>query len=189
MPLWGNQDNASGNQKPLFANTSNAYSNSSINGTVANTAKYYGQVYGVSAAETQNVSSDHVSAGWVSQKIGRGGISSINIVNGGTGYNANGYLKFTDNTSALGILAGGANANVSFTVNVTNVIVAVTINNPGDGYALTPTATANLTNTTAASFEVILGGRAGRRQYETLVAMGSITGDDGAKDNVFFVGV
>ena len=42
MPLWGNKDYPNSNSKPLYANTSNAYSNSTINGNQANTDTYYG---------------------------------------------------------------------------------------------------------------------------------------------------
>jgi len=195
MPLWGNIDYASGNQKPVFANTSNAYSNSTINGVSANTVGRYGNMYGVSAQESQNVRSDQgVTAGWVSQKIGTGPIATITINNPGAGYNANGFLIITNNSSIAGAVSGGANANIAFFVSANansqlNVITSVVINNPGDSFALPPTLTANGSNLVAASFTLTLGGRAGRRQYETIVAMGSITGDDGAKDNVFFVGV
>jgi hypothetical protein len=35
MPAMGNKDYSTGNNKPLYANTSNAYSNSVINGNQA----------------------------------------------------------------------------------------------------------------------------------------------------------
>ena len=44
MPLWGNQDVANGIFKPVFANTTNAWSSSTINGAKANTNKFYGNI-------------------------------------------------------------------------------------------------------------------------------------------------
>ena len=113
MPLWGKLDNASGNQKPLFANTSNAYSNSTINGTKANTAKYYGNMYGVSASEMPNTvpTTTHPQhAGWVSQKIGTGPVTALTITGRGTGINANGFILLTDTS----YLKQGNNVNISF---------------------------------------------------------------------------
>ena len=53
MSLWGNLDNATGNDKPLYANTSLTTSSSTINGAKANTVKYYGVVAGVSVTEEE----------------------------------------------------------------------------------------------------------------------------------------
>lgn len=70
MPLWGNVDTVSGNQKPVFANTGPSTANT-------NPAKImYGNVWGVSVTEKSNTSGDGpktTHAGWVSQKIGTGG--------------------------------------------------------------------------------------------------------------------
>tara|TARA_R110000868_G_scaffold348788_4_gene609981 strand:- start:118 stop:717 length:600 start_codon:yes stop_codon:yes gene_type:complete len=199
MPLWGNLDTASGNQKPLFANTSNAYSNSTINGTAANTNTYYGNMYGVSAGEEANAVKAGAHSGWVSQKIGTGPVSAV-TVSGGAGINANGFLVLTDTS----YLRQGVNANVSFVMANTqntlerfstnptwNGVGSVTIVNGGSGYSNVTAITvrvSNAANTTQPTVTLTLGGRAGRIQYETIVATGSITGDD-ARDNVYFVGV
>lgn len=199
MPLWGNLDTASGNQKPLFANTSNAYSNSTINGTAANTNTYYGNMYGVSSGEQANATKGGAHSGWVSQKIGTGPVSAV-TVSGGAGINANGFLVLTDDS----YLRQGVNANVSFVMANTqntlerfstnptwNGVGSVTIVNGGAGYSNVAAITArvsNAANTTQPTVTLTLGGRAGRIQYETIVATGSITGDD-ARDNVYFVGV
>jgi len=50
----------------------------------------------------------------------------------------------------------------------------------GGLYANTPIATANQGN---AVFTITMGGRANRVQYETIVAMGSMTGD-GSDDRI-----
>lgn len=201
MSLWGNLDNATGNQKPLFANTSLTTSNSTINGTAANTVKYYGIVAGVSVTEEERANSlpQHPThAGWVSLKVGTGPISKITAT-GGTGINASGFLIVTDGSS----LGKGANVNISFTTansqntlqvfstnSAWNTIGTLTIVNGGDGFSNVSAITVrtNGANTSQPTFTVTLGGRAGRIQTETLIAMGSITGDDAA-DNVWYSGV
>lgn len=193
MSLWGNKDYATGNNKPVYANTSPSASNSTINGSKANTAKYYGNVWGVSNTEAANTLADGPKvqhAGWVSQKIGTGPIQTVTIVSGGSGYNSAGFLTVSG--------GGGANANISYTIaNVANTLQAfstnpawntiatITIVNGGDSFTTTPTVIAGGANTNAASFLVTLGGRAGRKSYETLVAMGSVTLDNSADDTYF----
>lgn len=201
MSLWGNLDNATGNDKPVFANTSNAYSNSTINGNAANTDTYYGMVMGVSTGEMANTSTKPqkpAHAGWVSVKYGTGSITGISV-SGGTGINSAGYLIITD-ISAHG---QGTGANISYTTaNAQNVLQSyssnaqlntfgtLTIVNGGSGYS-NASALTIVTNKTAISngtFTATLNGRAGRIKTEVLVAMGSITGDD-PRDNVLFTGI
>lgn len=201
MSLWGNKDYVTGNNKPLFANTSNAYSNSTIHGTVANTNAYYGIVVGVSPGEmanTTNSAKTPAHAGWVSMKIGTGPVASISV-SGGTGINAAGYLNLTDRS----VHGQGASANISFTTanaqntlqsyssnSTLNTYGTLTIVNGGSGFSNVAAigVTTNGANTSLGTFTITLGGRAGRVSTETLVAMGSITLDD-PRDNVFFSGV
>lgn len=198
MGLWGSLDNASGNQKPIFANTSNATSESTINGSVANTYKHYGMVMGVSATEMAAHPDRAQHAGWVSIKYGTGPVTAI-AASGGSGINAAGYLLLTD-TSPHG---QGTGVNASFTIansqntlqsysanSAWNTISTITIVDGGSGWsnASEITVTTNGANTSLPTFTVSLGGRAGRIQSETLVAMRNITGDDPA-DNVVFSGV
>lgn len=198
MSLWGNDDNATGNNKPKYANTSYRVSNSTINGSKANTAKYYGAVYGVSATEqgnTLSIAAGHhpAHAGWVSQKIGTGPIKSISITNGGKGYNTAGFLTINgggDGTVNVSYtIANSLNVLESYSTNAHyNTIATLTIVNGGAGFNTAPTVRATAGNISPATFAVTLGGRAGRVNYETLVSMGSIAGDDPA-DNVYFQGV
>lgn len=201
MSLWGNIDYPTSNLKPVFANTTNASSNSTINGTSANTNKFYGVVAGVSVTETEssNTLPQHPEhAGWVSLKVGTGPIKGISV-SGGTGINAAGYLTITD-TSVLG---QGKDANISFTTaNAQNTLASYstnstlntfgtfTIANGGSLYSNSAAITirTNGANTSLGTFTVTLGGRGGRIQTETLVAMGSITLDD-PRDNVYFSGI
>jgi hypothetical protein len=202
MPLWGNKDYPTQNNKPLFANTSNSSSNSSINGTAANTNQYYGIVSGVSATEltgTLGAANHPQHAGWVSLKIGTGPVSAVSITNGGQGINAGGFIVISDNS----YLRQGTNANISFTIansqnslqsystnSALNAISTLTIVNGGSLYsnvsALTYTVSGSATVQPTVS--ITLGGRAGRYSAETLIAMGSITLDD-PRDNVYFSGI
>jgi hypothetical protein len=111
MSLWGNLDGRTGNNKPVYANTTYRISNSTINGNEANTAKYYGATYGISATEASNTLADGkkvAHAGWVSQKIGTGPVASIAITSGGQGYNAAGFLTISG--------GGDGTINVSYTI-------------------------------------------------------------------------
>jgi hypothetical protein len=200
--LWGNLDTVSGNQKPVFANTSNAHSNSTINGSAANTNTYYGNVMGVSATEEQTtlgLTQHPTHAGWVSVKYGTGPVTSITATNG-SGINAAGYLLLTDLSAQP---KSGANVNASFTIansqntlqsystnSAWNTISTITVTNGGDGWsnASLIRVVTNGSNTSLPTFTVTLGGRAGRIKTEVLVAMGTISGDD-PKDNTLFSGV
>ena len=199
MALWGNRDLASGNQKPVFANTSPSTSNSTINGTKANTAKYYGNMWGMSATEAANTNTSHISAhaGWVSQKIGTGPIDNISILTRGTGINTAGFLVITDSSP----LAQGTGVNISYTIaNTANLLQAsssnpalngintITIVSVGSLYSNASYLTTKVSvpaNTTQPTFNIVLGGKGGRISYETIVAMGSMTDDNSADDTYF----
>jgi hypothetical protein len=205
MSLWGNIDYDSGNTKPKYANTSNAYSNSTINGTSANTNQYYGWVMGVTPTEMTNtataISPQHPQhAGWASLRIGTGPVVSISS-NGGSGINSSGYLLLTDTSqgSSIGL---GTGANISYTIANTlntlqsyssnsqlNVINTITVVNGGSAWsnASQVTVLSTATAISNATFTVTLGGRAGRINKETLVAMGSMTGHD-PRDTPWFPG-
>lgn len=103
-------------------------------------------------------------AGWVKNTAGTGPINAVNVTAGGTGYTDNAVVTFT----------GGGGSGAAATTRVTGgVITSIVISNPGSGYTSAPTVTAP--TGTGATFSVVLGGRAGRVDYETLVAMGSMT--------------
>lgn len=194
MSLWGNLDGITGNNKPKYANTTYRISNSTINGSKANTAKYYGAVYGVNAEEAGNTVADGkkvAHAGWISQKIGTGPVKTVTVVNGGQGYNSAGYIVVSgggDGTVNLSYtIANSRNTLQTYSSNsYWNTIASVTVVNGGAGFNVAPTLVANGPNSANfATFSVALGGRAGRVNYETLVAMGSMTGDDAGDDKYF----
>lgn len=171
--LYGSLDGPTGNSKPKYANTTN--------------------VYGVSATEAANTLVDGkkvAHAGWNQLTIGTGPIASIAILNGGQNINANGFLSISG--------AGGANANIAYYIansqntlqsyssnsylNTVNQVVVVA---GGDSFNGAATVVYVGANSVRPSFAVTMGGRAGRRFYETLVASGSITGDNTADDTFF----
>jgi hypothetical protein len=201
MPLWGNKDYQTGNNKPLYANTTNATSSSVIHGTAANTNAYYGIVAGVSPTEldaTLSAANHPQHAGWNSIKIGTGPITGITIT-GGTGINASGFLRIAD-ASAHG---QGTGANISYTTansqntlqtfssnSTLNTFGTFTVVSGGAGFSNSAAITLGPTSTSISNGTItaVLGGRAGRFRSETLVAMGSITFDD-PRDNVWFSGI
>ena len=165
MPLYGTLDGPTGNNKPKYANTAS--------------------VMGVSATEASNTlghGEKITHAGWVKQTIGTGGIGSISIANAGQGINANGFLVITGANTVQANVAYYVSSNANSAL---NVITSLVVLNPGAGYTSAPTVTYAGANTVRPTFTVTPGGRAGRVFYETLVAGGSITGDDTADDTYF----
>lgn len=161
MTLWNNLDGNTGNSKPKYANTSS--------------------VFGVSATEAANTLGDGpklAHSGWVKQTLGTGPVTEVAINTAGSGY-SNGFVAFSG--------GGGTGANASVVVDANGNVVSVIMNSGGSGYTSAPTARAVGSNTSAAVLTASVGGRAGRRHYETLVATGSITGDD-VNDNTYFPG-
>ena len=193
MSLWSNNGLANG--APKFAVAAGAkdiaVANSTVAGTVNCQAAFQnvsssvliqGQqvgIFAVDAAESANTTGEGrkvTHAGWVRRIVGTGGVQSVTIVAAGGGY-SNGFLTITG--------GGGVNANVSIVTNGAGNVVSTIINNPGHSYNTAPTLVANISNTVIASFTAVMGGRVGRKTYETLVAMGSML--PGANtDNVYF---
>jgi hypothetical protein len=162
MPLWGNIDNASGNSKPKYANTATTF--------------------GVSKTEAANTLGDGPTvahSGWVKQTVGTGPIVSITVEDAGDGYANGEFLTFTGGS--------GTGANGSVTVDSNGSIVAITVTNSGSGFTSAPVVDVDTANGANAVITAVVGGRAGRRHYETLVATSTITGDNTA-DNTFFPG-
>ena len=189
MSLWGNLD--ASNNAPNFSGIT-GYDTSTSGESIANaqTSSVFNNVYisatetnvalGVFAVDTTEIADVSVEthsgahAGWVTRRAFTGPITSITANAGAVGVNS--YITFSGGSA--GAAAGGTGntaANAQISVNTAGYITAITINNPGL-YANTPVAVPNTGN---AVFTVTMGGRANRVQLETLVAMGSITGDSG----------
>jgi len=177
MALWGNLDAANnapkqtdtsgygGNTPQVTSNGQVYYANTRPNAFIAGAAI---GVFGVDAEEQANVTAatgvtQH--AGWNIRKAGMGPIVSITANTGAVGSNST--ITFsgggTPNTPASALVA----------VNAAGYITSVTVVTAGQ-YLTTPTAN-TMSN---ASFTITMGGRANRVQTETIVAMGSMFGDN-----------
>lgn len=183
MSLWGNLDAANntprqagvigygGNTPQQTTNGQVYFANTKINAFMANAAI---GIFGVDTTEQQNAltaSYGHPQhAGWVARKVGTGPVVTITANAGAVGVNS--YITFAKGDGNAG--SGNTAANAQITVNTAGYITTITINN-GGSYANTPLATPNTGN---AVFTLTMGGRANRVQTETLVAMGSIYGDN-----------
>ncbi len=175
MALWTNADGSAGAPKGsadgfaatgVAATGSDLISNTTISSFTTNQAV---GVFGVDTTE-QSVSASKVvhpqHAGWVLVKQGTGPVVSISANTGA--YGANGYVTFTNGGTS------NTAANATISVNGNGSINSITINSGGK-YLTTPTAKPASGN---AAFTVTMGGRANRSMTETIVAMGSMTGDD-----------
>lgn len=153
---------------PTSANAAVVYGNTNVSVIVTGTA------IGVFGANTQETTNTLVStaagkmahAGWVQRTAGMGGVVSITANSGA--YGTNSFVTFSNGGT------GNTAANASVTVNQNGLINGVTINTNGL-YLTTPTAVPVSGN---AAFTVVMGGRANRTQYETLVAASSMVGSN-----------
>lgn len=134
-------------------------------------------VFGADTTET-TVSGKLTHAGWQLRKAGTGSITNVTYTGSATGYN---------NTDVITIASSqaGGNATVTVSTNASGGALVLTISVPGGGFtAVNATPNVAIANSTGgatagsgATFTAVAGGRAGRIHFETLVAMGSITGD------------
>lgn len=192
---WGNKDNAANSvlwgttYVNLPANTVNSntvYQNTIVGAFKNNNVamkKAVGQ-FGVSAAEAANTSGEGkkvAHAGWNLRTVGTGSLASLVITTPGKGY-SNGDVVIIN----AGI--GGTNATATVATSPLGNVTSVSITSVGAGFITTaPTgitvanSTGGATAGTNAVFTATVGGRAGRVQYETLVAMGSQ--DNGTADD------
>ena len=177
MSLWGNVD--ASNNAPNFSGLT-GYDTSRTGESLANSqpSSVFGNTYisatrtdvgfgvfGVDATEQGLiVDGKPPHAGWVARTAGAGPIVSVTANAGAVGVNA-----------TMTITNGGVNntpATVIVNTNAAGYITSVDV--PVGGlYTSTPT----LNTMSNAVFTITMGGRANRVQYETLVAMGSMTGD------------
>jgi hypothetical protein len=184
MALWSNSDaNTSApkyvtnylNISQSSANVNLAYGNTTTGAFITGAAV---GVFGVDAAEqvlASNQPEHSAHAGWVLRTAGMGGVATISTGDGNKSNVGNAFVVFTGGGT------GNTSANAQIFVNATtNVVTSIVLNSVGL-YETTPTATvagnANVTIT------LTMGGRANRNVMETLVAMGSMTGDGSASAN------
>ena len=192
MSLWGNLDAANnapkqsatagygGNKPQVTANAQVYYSNTELGAYITGSAI---GVFGVNAQEQINAGASANTllgvpqhAGWVIRKVNMGPVIAISANTGAVGTNT--FITFQTPTGRGRDSQGGltvTDANASISVNAAGYITAVTLNS-GGLYANTPFANVSGSN---ASFTITMGGRANRVTTETIVAMGSMTGDGG----------
>lgn len=179
MALWGSIDQQ--NNAPKSVVTGGVSANAqALFGNVQMSAYQTGTavgVFGVDKTEAGIASGDGkkvAHAGWNLRKAGSGPIVSISANTGAYSPDGNVFLTFTGGGT------GTTTANARIVTNGAKLITGITLNDGGQ-YLTTPTATAVNANV---SLTITMGGRANRVSYETLVAMGSMTGD--ANDDTIF---
>jgi hypothetical protein len=182
MSLWGNLD--ASNNAPNFSGLT-GYDTSTTGESLANSqpSSVFGNTYmsatrtnvefgvfGIDTTEEGLVTDGNPThAGWVARTKGAGPLVSGTANTDAVGPAASAC------TYTLVLSSGGTNntsAQVSVTTAATGRITAITVTNGG---LYTGTPTANTFGNTAFTFT--MGGRNGRTTFETLVAMGSMTGD------------
>lgn len=194
MALWGATDNSANAPKWTVLSGLGANANGSLVYQNTTTSAFVSGLNigleGINTVEIANMStgaanSDNIGraahVGWNLRIEGTGYVQSVAILNGGQGYNTNGFITFTGgglgNTAANAgyTVANSLNTQQSFSSNARqNTIVTVTLNSPGANYVSAPTANAFGANIVPATFVVTMGGRVGRVQYETLVALNNV---------------
>lgn len=169
MALWQNTD--ANTSAPKFAVAGGV--GISSNGDVLFGNTQIG-VFGVDSTEQGIATKKGAHAGWVLRKVGTGPIVSITANTDSYSPDGNVYLTFS---------GGGANtsANAQIVTDGSKQIISITVAEAGR-YETTPTIGA-VANSNAV-FTIVMGGRANRVQNETIVAMGSMSGD-GDDDSVF----
>lgn len=181
--LWGttsvNLPTTTGNRNTLYQNTVvGVFKNNNVS-----SKKAVGQ-FGVSAAEAANTTGEGkkvTHAGWNLRTVGTGSLATLVLTAPGRSYS---------NTDVVIINAGrgGTNATASVVTTALGNLVSVSITSIGAGFTTAAPSAITVANSTGgattgslATFTATAGGRAGRVQYETLVAMGSQT--DGSADD------
>ena len=190
MALWSNTDNAAGGIKtPRAFTTIHTGNTASATTTLSNTkvgqftAGQIVGIYGVDVTE-QGVTNDSTKAsanshparsGWVLRRQGTGGI--ISITANTNAFTTNGSVTFSGGGT------GATPAVATVVVNANGSVNSFAITNPGV-YSATPTAAPPSGN---AAFTVTVGGRIGRVQTETLVAMGSMINSGADNEDTVYI--
>lgn len=186
MALWGKTDAAASAPKFTGLASNGAIANALFG--VATTG-----VFGVDAAESQYArATDNkpVAQGWVLQQYGTGPVLTVAKNAGGSGYVNNEVVTLSN---------GVVNATATITTNSTGGVTALTLTNGGSGFANTGHIVIQVANSTAASnstngntsggssltLTITLGGRAGRVNRETLVALTAYPNNDASDDSQF----
>jgi len=179
MALWGSIDQANNAPKSTVSGGISANAQA-LFGNVLLSAYQTGSavgVFGVDTTETGITTGDGKKvqhAGWNLRIAGSGPVVTIAANTGSYSPDGNVFLTFTGGGT------GNTTANARVVTNGSKLITGITVLEGGQ-YLTTPTAAAVNAN---ATFSITMGGRANRVSYETLVAMGSMSGD-AADDTIF----
>lgn len=185
MPLWGSKDQS--NNSPIFAplqvnlttNTTNQtalFGNTTVgafknNGVAMKQAVGLFGVDTVEAANTVSGGKKVAHAGWNLRTVGVGPLTSVTVTAAGRGYS-------NADTYSIAAGTGSTNQTGNLVTNSTGNVVSYSVTTAGVNFqSAAPTVTITTANGSGASITATAGGRAGRVQMETLVALGSITGD------------
>lgn len=169
MALFGKADQQNNAPKNVVDDKGTTGTNLYANTAGANT------LYGADTTEVGVMNKKIAHAGWVQRRRGKGPLVDLTRVAGGTGYN---------NADTISIQAAtGVNATATLTTNSTGGIATITVTNVGGLFYGSETVTITTSGGSAANLVPTFGGRAGRTTFETMVAMGSMTGD-GSDDTV-----
>ena len=125
-------------------------------------------VFGVSVAEA-TVTNGMASPGWVRAVKGKGQLTSATIVAGGLGYANDDVLTVT--------ATSGVNASANVVTNANGTITSVTFSNTGGLFFASPNVVITTSEGEDANISAVISGRAGRVQFETIVATKNITTD------------
>ena len=159
MPLWGNRDQYSDAPKYQITGKANTTGQDRYGNTV------------FMADDAEVVANKQLNGpGWSHRIVGTGPVASITISSGGTGYS---------NADTIKVSGGTTNAAANLQTNSTGGITSVTISTTGAGFANVSSSTLAITTSggSGANLVPVLGGRAGRVRWETLVAITAVQGD------------
>jgi hypothetical protein len=169
-PKWPNGDvvgNGANNSSGVHYATNTLFANTTVGAFLSNAAV---GVYGVDTADMPSYSGKIANPGWVIAKRFTGSVTGFTVANAGATY---------ANTDTVKVSNGTANATGTIVTNNTGGVVSVTLTAGGQGFINATAVNTTITTSTGtgANVQPILGGRAGRVQFETIAALGSITGN------------
>jgi hypothetical protein len=173
MSSWGNQDQANNapKEKNIISNSSArgnvVFANTTVGAFASNTSI---GLYGVNVNTAVSNAGKMAGPGWVLEKRYTGPISSFSITNAGSTYT---------NSDVVTVSGGKVNATANVVTNGTGNVVSLSFTANGGGFVNNSVATlsVNTSGGTGLTVSFVMGGRANRKTFETLVAMGSISGN------------
>lgn len=172
MSQWGNKDYA--NNIPKYLNTNHP---GNTNVYLVNSSRLANVVYPAGVGENVGI-----HTGWVKVFQGTGFIKSIAVSNvSPTRVYTNTFLTI------VGANTSPANAQLLVTGAAGNNLTII-LNTGGAGFNTAPTITAAGANNNTLVFSVTPGGRMGRVQYETMVAMSTPSVTDANSGLPYFTG-